>query len=258
LAAGLLNQAAGTINANVAGQSLILDDGPVTNAGQLLSTGGGSLLLDLAAPLTNTGTVLVDSASTMHTEAAFTQTGGMTQIDGKLRADNGVNVSGGSVLGMGTIVGNVTLTGGTMQPGGLTPGTLTIAGNYSQSNATFNELIGTTGNGLLSITGTDSLGAGALLNIDLLAGFTPTLGETFVLMDFGGGTGTFANAPTNGFQFQMDGFNWTIAYNADDIVLDAGSAVTTTPEPSTTVLILTGLAALLAYSFFQKRTAATR
>lgn len=80
---------------------------------------------------------------------------------------------------------------------------------------------------------------GSQLNIDLLNGFTPFVGEKpFMLMDFRM-SGTFASAPTTGFV--MDGFNWTIACNANDNVLDAGSPVTTapTPEPSSRIEVAT-------------------
>ena len=283
----LINQAAGTINANVSGQELEINGVFTSNAGLMEATGGGELLLFNsivaneggtilanggsvilnATPLTNDGgTVQVTAGSLLQVLAPFTQTGGKTQVDGTMLTAFGENISGGTVLGTGTIRSNVTLTGGTMQPGGATsPAILTISGNYAQSAATFDELIGATGNGLLFINGTSTLGAGALLNIDLLDGFTPFVGETFTLMDFLSGSGIFANAPSTGFQ--MDGFNWTIAYNANDIVLDAGSAVsgggggggtTPTPEPSSIILMGTGLAALFVYSFLRKGAATAR
>ncbi len=221
----LVNQAAGTLLANVSGHTLLIN-----------GSGG----------LTNSGTVQVNSGSTLQVTSAFTQTGGKTQVDGALIASAGESVTGGTVLGTGTIDGNVTLTGGAVQPGQLNaPGTLTMNGNYSHSNAAFNELINSSGNGLFVVNGFATLGPGALLNIDLLDGFTPTDGETFILMDyFSGSGGAFANAPTTGFQ--MDGFNWTIAYNSTDIVLDAGTpfGTTPTPEPGSVVLLVFGLAAL--------------
>jgi hypothetical protein len=98
-----------------------------------------------------------------------------------------------------------------------------------------------------------------MLNIDLLGIFKPVLGETFTLMEFTTGSGTFANAPTNGFQFQMDGYNWTIQYFANSIILDAGAPVTSTnvPEPNSLLLLSSGLAALAA-SVWKKSAAETR
>ena len=279
----LINQAAGTINANVAGQLLNINGVFTSNEGLMEATGGGELLLFNsrvaneggtilanggsvilnATPLTNDGgTVQVNAGSLLQVLAPFTQTGGKTQADGTMLAAFGENVSGGSVLGTGTINGGVTMTGGTMQPGDA-PGTLTINGDFSASGAMFDELIDTSGNGLLAVNGTATLGPDSLLNIDLLSGFTPFVGETFTLMDFLSGTGVFANAPASGFQ--MDGFNWTIAYNANDIVLEAGSPVTggggggggttATPEPSSLILLGTGLAAVLVCSLSRKRAA---
>ncbi len=239
----LINEAGGTINANLSAKVLDIFGVLTTNAGVMEATGGGILVLN-TSPLTNSGTVQVDSASTLQVLAPFTQTGGKTQVDGTMLAVFGENVSGGMVLGTGTINGNITMTGGAMQPGGASnPGVLVINGNYD-SNAAFNELINGAGNGLLVVNGSSTLESGALLNIELLGGFTPFVGETFTLMDFFSGTGTFANAPTTGFV--MDGFNWTIAYNATDIVLDAGSPVSTTPtpEPGSFLLLVMGAAGL--------------
>ena len=133
-----------------------------------------------------------------------------------------------------------------MQPGEATtfpatPGKLTINGDLRDSNALFDEVIAASGNGLLVVNGAATLGPGALLNIDLVGGFTPFNGEMFTLMDFTSVSGVFDNAPSTGFVFAMDGFNWTIAYQTNDIILEAGSP---TPEPSSLLLIASGLAGL--------------
>jgi hypothetical protein len=254
----IINEAGGTINANTSGQELLIDGVFLNNAGLMEATNGGVLNLN-GSPLTNGGTVIVDAVSGLLTNAAFTQAGGKTQVDGFLIASEGVNVSGGSMLGHGTIFGNVTMTGGVMQPGDVTvPGTLTINGDFSHSTALFDELISASGNGLLVVNGVATLGPDSLLNIDLLGGFTPFDGETFTIMDFSSGSGEFANAPPAGFV--MDGFDWTISYNANSIVLDAVSPVSgvPTPEPSTTTLLSASIFALLGYALLRQRAKAAR
>ena len=139
------------------------------------------------------------------------------------------NQSAGLTQGIGTIAGAVVINGGAIQPGlPNAPGTLSITGRYSQTGGNFSELMMGAGAGqfgVLDVTGGNvTLGAGADLNITLLGSFNP-VGNTYTIVTDTGGTisGTWANAPASGFQ--MDGINWTIAYNSNDIVLDGVSQV---------------------------------
>jgi DNA-binding IscR family transcriptional regulator len=274
----LVNQAAGTVNANVSGQLLELLNGKLMNAGLLEATGGGVLFIKnteainaggvIAAlngtvdvesgTLTNAGTVQVNAGSTLLVNAPFTQTGGKTRIDGSMTLTQGENISGGMMLGTGTINGSITMTGGTMHPGGAnTPGTLIINGDLAESNALFDIFIGASGNGLLVANGAVTLGDATDLNIDLLDGFKPFDGEMFTIMNFLSGSGIFANAPSTGFE--MDGFDWTILYGPNSIVLDAvalvegGGGGTSVPEPGTGALLLGAIATMFFASLLRKK-----
>jgi hypothetical protein len=236
----IVNNAANIIlngtNANVSfidvnGHQLLSALASNTTAGSGLTIGNG---YNLTTPgdFSNAGTVTVGNASTLRIGPAgtnaYTQSGGMTQ-------------------GTGTIAGNVTINGGTIKPGlPDPPGTLNINGSFNLNDGIFSEqMAGSAAGqfGVLDVTGGNlTLGPGALLDIILLGGFDP-VGNTYTILTDAGGTisGTFANAPASGFQ--MDGINWTIAYNLNDIILDAESRVVV-PLPGSIWLLLSGLAGL--------------
>ena len=207
------------------------------------TTAGSGLTIENGYNLTtpgdfaNAGTVTVGNASTLKVGPAgtnaYTQSGGLTQ-------------------GTGTINAKVTINGGTIKPGlPDPPGTFSIIGDFALNNGTFLEQMAGSGAGqfgVLEVTGGNvSLDPNmSILDIALLGGFDPVgPTHTFTILTDTGGTisGMFANAPASGFE--MDGINWTIAYNSDSIVLDAVSHVgPVVPIPGSIWLLLSGLAGL--------------
>lgn len=229
----------------------------LTNAGTFTLNAGAELLSELGGQITNAGTMDIRAGATLTNQEIgdpYLQTHGQTIVDGTLNSAMPLQIQGGVLSGTGKIVGSVINVGGTVQPGDTgAPGVLLMEGYEQQSGATFDELIGAKGNGeLVAVPGGILLDPGALLDIDLLNGFTPTDGETFDIMGAIGITGTFANAPTTGFQ--MDGFDWTITYDPGEIILDAVSPVSSgggggnTPEPSSLLLLSAALLALIVCS----------
>ncbi|HMK28295.1 MAG TPA: PEP-CTERM sorting domain-containing protein, partial [Terriglobales bacterium] len=198
----------------------------------------------------NAGAVQVGSGSTLATGGTgnYNQSTGSTRIDGTLVAGGGnANIKGGTLLGNGgTIVGNVTMSG-TISPGDnvLTAGALAITGNYTQtSTGVFDLGIG----GLLAGTQFDLLtvnGQGFLdgtLDVSLENGFFPALGDTFTFLVVNPGVfGLFAT--TNGLNIG-NGEVLVLVYNPGNVELVTEST-TQVPEPTTLLLLGSGLAALL-------------
>ncbi len=263
------NAVGGTIDANVSGRTLTINGGSLTNAGTLEVQSGSTMNLSPGSnAVTNTGTVNVNAGGTMSfaSNLDYTQTSGDTKVNGSFGGTGAsVNINGGTLEGTGTLTGAVTVaSAGTIAPGSLagpTPGTLGVDGSYMQTAGTFDELIGTTGNSLLDVTGPVTLGGTADLNIDLLSGFSLADGDAFDIMDYSTGdeSGAFANAPATGFQ--QDGWNWDINYdfNGDEVLLTAVSPTgVPTPEPGELLSLAAGLLALGAFYYRRKRVRAQR
>ncbi len=215
--------------------------GAFSNAGSVTISKGSSFTVGGTANYTQTagtttvigtlslsspGSVNVSGGLVLDTGAintgSFVQTAGTTTVNGTLSAvSGGVNASGGSIYGIGTITGNINLTGGLLSAGSASKkaGELTLKATYAQSGAGALDvdLGGTTAGtqyDVLDITGTASLGG--TLNVDLISGFKPTVGETFDIIDYSSETGAFA---TLNLPKLTGGDTWSITYNATDVVL---------------------------------------
>src|SRR5262249_5051633 len=141
-----------------------------------------------------------------------------------------VTLTGGAVLkGTGTIAGSVVNTAGTVAPGN-SPGIITINGDYTQGSGgalnievqgtnpatpDFDQLIV---NGAVSLDGT--------LSVSLLNGFTPSVADSFKIIDNDGVdavSGNFAGLP-EGATFTVGVYNFSITYaggTGNDVVLTA-------------------------------------
>ena len=136
----------------------------------------------------NTGTVQVKQGK-LRFIGGYTQTAGTTNLSGgSLAFDySPLNLQGGNLTGIGTITGNVNNTGGQINPGN-TIGTLTVAGDYSQTGTgTVNlELGSATSFDKLNITGAADVGG--ILKLNLTSGYTPTIGTKFTVFTYGSAT----------------------------------------------------------------------
>jgi fibronectin-binding autotransporter adhesin len=159
------------------------------------SFGSGMYTLENVA-IHNTGAVQAKTGTLALTgSSVLTQTAGSTSLlGGNLSSANAVAIQGGSLMGAGTLTGNVVNSGGHVAPGS-SAGALTIAGSYTQgAGASFDVEVGGLTPGsydTLAVTGSATL-AGAL-NVSLVNGFAPTLGNAFPVFSFGSISGTFAD-----------------------------------------------------------------
>jgi hypothetical protein len=132
----------------------------------------------------------------------YVQPGGLTLLlGGRLQADQGFTLLGGTLAGTNTLTGSVSNTGGTLSAG-ISPGKLTITGNYVQGSggAIKVELAGTTpGTGFDQVAVGGSAQLAGTLNASLYGGFYPAPNATFIYLTAASRSGTFStfNYPSN-------------------------------------------------------------
>ena len=209
------------------------------NAGLLRKSGSGTASIS-GVSFNNTGMVEVDSGTL--SIGSYTQTAGTTDLNGGgLEFSSPAQILGGQLLGSGTINGSVVNIGGLLSPG-RSPGSIILNGDYTEgtAGALLFELGGLAGGqfDFLDVNGTASLGG--TLEISLLDGYHPMLGDSFRVMDFNSRTGDFDSIQVLG----ASGFQFTTEYNADSLTLVTEAV----PEPSTMILALAAAASLLLVS----------
>jgi hypothetical protein len=179
------------------------------NAGTVLrSTSTGTAAIGIA--FNNTGKVEVRTG-TLRFTSSFTQTAGTTLLNGgALTSTTTLNVQGGSLAGAGSVAANVTLAG-RLSPG-VAPGgaaTLALSGTYAQTAAgAFDVEIGgyLAGSQFDEVTVTGSATLAGALDVSLLGGFVPNVGDTFRILTVGSRAGTFStlnHVSTGGVVFDV-------------------------------------------------------
>jgi hypothetical protein len=145
---------------------------------------------------------------------------GALQVDGSITSNTFVN-HGGTLAGTGTINGTV-MNNGKVSPGD-SPGMLTVVHNYSQAQyATL----------MIQIAGAT-----------LLSGFVPTIGDSFVFLNYASLTGEFSHIRHRVFDNGM--LQWSVIYEANHAILTVEQHV---PDQGSTFLLLTlGLLGLVSY-----------
>ncbi len=168
---------------------------------------------------------------------------GVLQVDSSINSNTSVH-DRGTLAGTGTINGNVT-NNGRVSPGDA-PGVLTIVHNYTQTQyATLMiQIAGANPDqfSVLNVLGTANLN-GFLAPV-LLNGFVPTIGDTFVFLNYASFTGAFSHIKHQVFHNGM--LQWSVIYENNHTALTVGP--NTIPDQGSTFLLLTlGLLGLVVY-----------
>ena len=240
-----------------------------------LQVAAGKIITDLnntinvSSVVTGSGGVVKQGAGTLVLSGNNTYTGATTVDAGTLFV-NGIHsssaaytVSGGTLGGIGTINANVSIVAASLAPGN-SPGRLTVNGavTFTDTSSVFTvELNGNTAGTTydqLTIGSSGSLNLnGATLTASL--GFSPLITDKFFITDdqFSVAVnGTFNGLP-EGSPITIGGFTGVISYlgnfptlatsDGNDVVL-FNFVSTAIPEPSTYILIATGLGGAAWYA----------
>jgi len=242
---------AGTINNVSRGDIINFFDATFTNTG-ILNTGtlnnqtySGTVytegMLTNDGTLDNVATVEIDTPGSIEGEGTFTQTSGITKVNGLLQQPV-IDIQGGELLGEGTILGSITLGSAAKLNPGFGFGKLTVDGGIVFNGSLLVDIAGIAADKydlLDAYGGAVNFGVGSLITINLDSLFAPEGGMAwdFLLSDnpFLG----LGNA-----KYQVNGLNSSMDYMIREVERGGRHALEfTVPEPGS--LALFGLGGLL-------------
>lgn len=156
--------------------------------------------------------------------------------------------TGGTLMGTGSVGGSVSNFGGTIRPG-FSPGTLTIAGDYSDVGGHIEiEIGGPNSSDFIDVAGDLSL-KGTSIEFKFIDGFAPAAGFSYDFLDADGSVliGTDgADKVTYSFSGLQPGFLFDVSDDGGVLTFIARTAGTALPEPGLPALL--GVAGLAAWA----------
>ncbi len=222
LADGAVFQNSGTFNAKATTTMTgTTAEGFINDGSFIKNTAGTTTTMDI--PFTNNGTVDIVAGNLNFLKGMDNGENAVIDLgDGTLNPGDTLNLaSGDSLIGSGTLAANL-VNAGTVSPGN-SAGGITVQGDYTQQATGVLEIqLGGTTAGTqydqLTVTGTATM-AGTL-NVSLIDGFVPQVGDSFTILPYAMRSGGFStlNLP--------DGYRWGVDYGYSGLtlsVLEGGS-----------------------------------
>jgi len=229
-----------------AGTLAVGSNGLSTTFSGVIQDGGGNG--GTGGSLTKIGTGTLDLTGANTYTGGTTINGGVLKVDGSIRSNAFVH-SGGTLAGTGTIYGNVrTFNRGTVSPGD-SPGTLTMTGNFFDSQPAGTLLIEIAGSNVGEFSVLNVLGSAHLSGIldpMLVNGFVPTVGEEFMFLNYNSVIGGFGKIQD--LTFNNGAEHWAVSYQSTNAILTAKAGPAQVPDYGSTLLLLTlSFLALVTY-----------
>ncbi len=206
-----------------------------TNQGTVILDGPNSAFAKINSLATNESDFEILDGRNFSTAGTLTNSGTLIVGTGSTLTVNDTLSNTGTVQGAGTIVGDLT-NSGTFSPG-LSPGTLSVIGDYTQDSAgkLQLEINGTTAGtyDVLAVSGVATL-AGTL-KVTLGNGVTLPGNATFDILTGASVSGTFATLDLP--QFSGDGNMFTVEYKSNRVTLRSKCRLTVQSSPITGISI---------------------
>jgi autotransporter-associated beta strand protein len=199
-----------------------------------IADGGAAIDMQVSAVVSNGGLVKA-GLGTLELTGANKYAGGTTISDGTLRVNNTTGSgtgtgaviveAGGTLGGTGSVSGALTVNAGGILAPGNSVGTLQLGSLDLVPSSTLQiELASLSSYDKLVLTGSTTLGGD--LDVVLLGGYTPDLGDSFTILSAAGGVSGSFDSITEGYSIELVG---------NDVVL------TVVPEPSAWALAVFGI-----------------
>ena len=192
---------------------------------------------------TGSGTLTLSGASTYTGATAVTE--GKLVVNGNISTSVLTTVSSGATLGGSGSVGALTVNSGAFVTPGISPGILTVNGDYTQAGQYTAEIAGTTAGSQydqIGVTGAVDISGGSLVTLFSGAGYS--MGNLlYILLNDGTDaiTGNYSGFSQGDVVASYGGFDWQISYFADSTgnTFTGGNdiALMAIPEPNAAALV---------------------